>query len=80
MVVQGLAPSFWGALADSVGRRQAIIGTLAVYEVANLGLALAPNFAALMMFRGFQALGSSATISIGKICSSALLYVASLTI
>ncbi|EXJ73450.1 uncharacterized protein A1O5_03210 [Cladophialophora psammophila CBS 110553] len=66
MVVQGLAPSFWGALADSRGRRQTLIYTLTSYLIANLGLGLTPNFSALMVFRGLQAFGSSATIAIGS--------------
>jgi hypothetical protein len=36
-----------------------------VYLVANVGLAFSNNFAALMVFRGIQAAGSAATISVG---------------
>jgi len=36
-----------------------------VYLVANVGLTFSNNFAALMVFRGIQAAGSAATISVG---------------
>ncbi|XMA13313.1 hypothetical protein WAI453_006104 [Rhynchosporium graminicola] len=65
MVVQGLAPSFWGPLSDTQGRRITFIGTFAVYLLANVGLGFSNSFAALMFFRGIQAAGSAATISIG---------------
>lgn len=66
MIVQGISPSFWGALADQIGRRQIFIWTFVVYLVANIGLGLTQNFAMLMVFRGLQAAGSAATISIGQ--------------
>lgn len=65
MVVQGLAPSFWGPLSDTQGRRITFIGTFAVYLLANIGLGFSNSFAALMVFRGIQAAGSAATISVG---------------
>ncbi|KAK3335215.1 major facilitator superfamily domain-containing protein [Cercophora scortea] len=65
MVVQGLAPSFWGPLSDTRGRRITFIGTFSVYLVANIGLALSKDFATLMVFRAVQAAGSAATISVG---------------
>ena len=40
-------------------------GTFVVYLVANVGLAFSNNFVALMVFRGIQAAGSAATISVG---------------
>jgi len=82
MIVQGLAPSFWGPLSDTKGRRITFIGklvgdletfdininvgTFMVYLMANIGLAFSNNFTALMVFRGIQAAGSAATISVGK--------------
>ncbi|KFY00071.1 hypothetical protein V490_01489 [Pseudogymnoascus sp. VKM F-3557] len=66
MVAQGLAPSFWGPLSDTRGRRVTFIGTFCVYIVANLGLALSTGFAPLMVLRAMQAAGSAATISIGQ--------------
>ncbi|CZS95425.1 related to synaptic vesicle transporter SVOP and related transporters (major facilitator superfamily) [Rhynchosporium agropyri] len=65
MVVQGLVPSFWGPVSDTKGRRITFIGTFAVYLIANIGLAFSRSFTCLMVFRGIQAAGSAATISIG---------------
>src|ERR1700761_41817 len=65
MLFQGIAPSFWGPLADTYGRRPILLSTLAVYILANLGLALSPSFEVLMLFRGIQAVGSASTIAIG---------------
>jgi MFS family permease len=47
-----------------------IIGTFAVYLLANVGLGFSNSFAALMVFRGIQAAGSAATISVGELVLS----------
>ena len=65
MIFQGLAPSFWGPLADSYGRRPIFLSTLTLYLLANIALAQSKSFAVLMLFRGVQAVGSSSTIAIG---------------
>ncbi|KAF8866836.1 MFS general substrate transporter [Acephala macrosclerotiorum] len=65
MIVQGLAPSFWGPLSDTKGRRITFIGTFAVYLIACFGLAFSNDFVSLMIFRAVQAAGSAATISVG---------------
>ncbi|KAK0719206.1 major facilitator superfamily domain-containing protein [Lasiosphaeris hirsuta] len=65
MAVQGLAPSFWGPLSDTRGRRITFIGTFTVYLLANVGLAFSRDFTTLMVFRAVQAAGSAATISVG---------------
>ncbi|KAJ6072406.1 hypothetical protein N7467_010491 [Penicillium canescens] len=65
MIVQGLAPSFWGSLSDVLGRRVIFIGTFLVYIIANIALGVSTNYAQLMVFRALQAAGSAATISIG---------------
>jgi MFS family permease len=66
MIVQGLAPSFWGPMSDTQGRRVAYIGTFLIYLAANVGLAVSNNFVLLMVFRALQAAGSAATIAIGS--------------
>ena len=65
MIVQGLAPSFWGSFSDVLGRRGIFIGTFIVYIIANIALGVSTNYAELMAFRALQAAGSAATISIG---------------
>lgn len=65
MIVQGLAPSFWGSFSDVIGRRSVFIGTFIVYILANILLGVSTNYGELMAFRALQAAGSSATISIG---------------
>lgn len=65
MILQGLAPSFWGSLSDTIGRRVIFIGTFIVYILANIALGVSENYGELMAFRAVQAAGSSATISIG---------------
>ena len=67
MVVQGIAPSFWGPLSDTLGRRPIFIATFVVYLLSNIGLACTHSFVTLMILRGVQAAGSAATISIGTI-------------
>ncbi|KAH6633844.1 major facilitator superfamily domain-containing protein [Chaetomium sp. MPI-SDFR-AT-0129] len=65
-IAKGLAPSFWGPLSDTRGRRITFIGTFAVYLVANIALAFSDDeFEILMAFRAVQAAGSAATISVG---------------
>lgn len=70
MIIQGLAPSFWGPLSDTKGRRLTFIGELApvfraniiivttgtflLYLGANVGLAFNSDFTYLMIFRGVQ--------------------------
>ncbi|KAJ5826381.1 hypothetical protein N7474_003519 [Penicillium riverlandense] len=65
MIIQGLAPSFWGSFSDILGRRGIFIGTFIVYIISNILLAVSTNYGELMAFRALQAAGSSATISIG---------------
>ncbi|KAI0191626.1 major facilitator superfamily domain-containing protein [Astrocystis sublimbata] len=64
MIVQAIAPMFVGSLADSAGRRPAYILCLVIYIGACIGCALAPNYAALLVLRALQAVGSASTVSI----------------
>ncbi|KAJ9195427.1 hypothetical protein DTO271D3_841 [Paecilomyces variotii] len=65
MIVQGIAPSFWGSYSDVIGRRPIFMGTFVIYLIANIALAVSQNYGELMAFRALQAAGSAATISIG---------------
>ncbi|MGD8619793.1 MAG: multidrug effflux MFS transporter, partial [Gammaproteobacteria bacterium] len=50
----------WGPLADRVGRRLVILGSLSLYVLASMGCALAdtaPTFIVLRMLQGFAASG-----------------------
>lgn len=64
MVVQGVAPSFFGAFSDTCGRRLMFTISLAIYVAANLALCFTSSYPMLMVLRGLQAAGSAATISI----------------
>ncbi|KAJ7034033.1 MFS general substrate transporter [Mycena alexandri] len=67
IVFQGLAPMFWGTLADSYGRRIMFIACLLLLAVSCIGLALIPtnDYWLLLFLRCFQAAGSASTIALG---------------
>ncbi|KAJ7121965.1 major facilitator superfamily domain-containing protein [Mycena crocata] len=67
IVFQGLAPMFWGTLADSWGRRIMFICCLLLLSASCIGLALVPTNAywLLLFLRCFQAAGSASTIALG---------------
>ncbi|ATY60711.1 general substrate transporter [Cordyceps militaris] len=64
MVLQGITPMFVGSLADAGGRRPAYILCFVIYLAANIGLALAPNYAAVLALRCLQSAGSSSTVAL----------------
>ncbi|KAH8646943.1 putative MFS transporter [Tricladium varicosporioides] len=66
MILQGLAPMFFGDMADQMGRRPVYILTLSIYLIANIALALQSNYAALLVLRALQSTGSSGTIALGN--------------
>jgi MFS family permease len=51
-------------MSDNSGRRLSFIICFSIYIVANIGLALQTNYAALLVLRCVQAAGSSATIAL----------------
>lgn len=65
MIVQGLAPTVFGDLADMAGRRPAYILAFTVYLGANIGLALQNSYTALFFLRCMQSTGSSGAIALG---------------
>lgn len=64
MIFQGITPMFIGSLADSGGRRPAYLVCFVIYIGANIGLALAPNYGALLGLRCIQSAGSSSTVAL----------------
>ncbi|KAI9288906.1 major facilitator superfamily domain-containing protein [Umbelopsis sp. AD052] len=68
MVFQGLSPSFWAPLADLWGRRPVYLATTTVYLAANIALAVAPNYASVLVLRMLQAFGSGPVVALGSGC------------
>ncbi len=66
LIIQGISPVFWGALADTIGRRPIYIASFSVYILSNIALSFSPNFAVLLLFRGLQSAGSASTVSLGE--------------
>merc|ERR1719220_3364819 len=60
MLSFGISQLFFGTLSDMYGRRNTLIAGLVIYVLTNAGCALAPNIAALNVFRAIQAMGSGA--------------------
>ncbi|PSR75171.1 major facilitator superfamily domain-containing protein [Coniella lustricola] len=65
MIFQGIAPTLFGDFGDMAGRRPAFILAVSIYILANIGLALQDNYAALMVLRMVQSGGSSGTLALG---------------
>ncbi|SFW58667.1 multidrug effflux MFS transporter [Luteibacter sp. UNCMF366Tsu5.1] len=57
---------FHGALADAYGRKPVIIIAMAVYTVASVGAAMAPDFAFLLGCRVLQGMSGGAGIVVGR--------------
>ncbi|KAF2464392.1 MFS general substrate transporter [Lindgomyces ingoldianus] len=64
MIAQAIAPSIIAGMSDNSGRRLSFIVCFAIFIVANIGLALQTNYAALLVLRMVQATGSSASIAL----------------
>ncbi|KAI0413976.1 major facilitator superfamily domain-containing protein [Xylaria grammica] len=65
LILQGIAPSFWGPLSDVKGRRITYCLTFLVFLGACVGLAESRNYATLIVLRSLQSAGSASTIAIG---------------
>ncbi|KAL6912505.1 hypothetical protein FSST1_010265 [Fusarium sambucinum] len=66
LIFQGLAPSLWGPISDVKGRRVAYMLTFIVFLGACIGLAVAKNYATMVVMRCIQSTGSASTIAIGS--------------
>ncbi|KUJ13443.1 MFS general substrate transporter [Mollisia scopiformis] len=65
MILQGLSPTIWGAVADVHGRRVTYICTFFVLIGACIGLAETRHYYQLVILRCLQSAGSASTIAIG---------------
>ena len=75
MIVQGLAPSFWGSFSDVIGRRAILHWNIYCLYYCKYCLGVSTNYGELMAFRALQAAGSAATISIRRWCHWRYYYV-----
>ncbi|KAF2009885.1 MFS general substrate transporter [Aaosphaeria arxii CBS 175.79] len=64
MIAQAIAPAIIGNLSDNSGRRIAFLVSYVIFILANIGLALQTNYAALLILRMVQAVGASASIAL----------------
>jgi MFS family permease len=67
LILQGLSPSIWGAVADFHGRRVIYILTFIIYLGACIRLAETKNFYQLVILRCLQSSGSAGTLVIGAV-------------
>lgn len=66
LVGVGAGQLFYGPLSDRFGRRPLLMGGLALYAVASLGAALAPDIGALVLARVAQAVGACAGVVLAR--------------
>ncbi|KAL7931206.1 major facilitator superfamily domain-containing protein [Trichoderma chlorosporum] len=66
LIFQGLAPSFYGDLADIAGRRPAYLISFIIYITANIGLASQSSYPSLFILRCLQSSGSGGTYSLNS--------------
>ncbi|PSN59496.1 MFS general substrate transporter [Corynespora cassiicola Philippines] len=64
MIAQSIAPAIIGGMSDNSGRRLSFIVCFVIFIIANIGLALQTNYAALLILRMVQAVGCSAAVSL----------------
>jgi MFS family permease len=63
-------PMAWGPLSESYGRKGTMVYSFALLTIFSIASAVAPNFAALVVFRLFVGIGGSCAISVvGGICA-----------
>jgi DHA1 family bicyclomycin/chloramphenicol resistance-like MFS transporter len=66
MIGFAAAQLFVGYLSDAWGRRRVLVGGLAVFTLAGLACALAPNIEVLLVCRTLQGIGGSAAPAIAR--------------
>jgi multidrug resistance protein len=65
-----VGPLVWGPLSEEVGRKYVMVAAFTIYTLAVLASALAPNFAALVIFRLISGVGAACPITVcGGVCA-----------
>lgn len=69
IVVQGISPSLFSPLSDSLGRRPVFLLGFVLYTLSSVGLVISTssaqgNYASLLVLRGLQSAGGSATLAL----------------
>jgi MFS family permease len=59
-----LGPLLFGPLSETFGRKPIMISTFFLFTILTMACALAPNFAALLVFRIFTGISASSPISV----------------
>lgn len=70
MIASGIFPAITGNAADRYGRRIIFLASLAVYTIANIGIAVQRSFAALFMLRMLQSAAISGMIMLTSACDN----------
>lgn len=63
MIASGIFPAITGNAADRYGRRVILLASLAVYTIANVGIAVQRSFTALLLLRMLQSAAISGMIA-----------------
>jgi DHA1 family bicyclomycin/chloramphenicol resistance-like MFS transporter len=66
LAAAALSTLVWGPVSDRIGRRQTILGTLAIYIGASIGCALAPSYSSFLLFRILQGIAASGGMIAGR--------------
>ncbi len=66
LIAFGLMSPFHGPLSDAIGRRKVILAGVAIYVVASIGCALAPNLETLLVFRVLQGLSAGGGVIVSR--------------
>ncbi len=66
LIAYALMSVVHGPLSDAIGRRRVILGGLAVFTLASVGCALAPDLKTLLAFRALQGLSAGVGLIVGR--------------
>lgn len=70
LVGYACGPMLWGPLSESYGRKGTMVISFAILTIFSIASAVAPNFAALVIFRLLVGVGGSCAVSVvGGICA-----------